>query len=141
MKKFITNIILLLTATLALGACDRDEIVFDHEQPAFEVKDGNILLEVIVPRETVDNDIIYIAGAFNGGDEAAAGDLRWQLEKSTTVDSKWGIYLDPSTFVNGKTLADGYHFVSTNDGEERSALNEPVLRTENPAPDRVRTST
>lgn len=134
MKKFITNIILLLTATLALGACDQDEIVFDHEQPAFEVKDGNILLEVIVPRETVDNDIIYIAGAFNGGDETAAGDLRWQLEKSTTVDSKWGIYLNPSTFVNGKTLADGYHFVSTNDGEERSALNEPVLRTENPAP-------
>lgn len=134
MKKFITNIVLLLTAALALGACNRDEIVFDHEQPAFEIKDGNILLEVIVPRETVSGDVIYIAGEFNGGDEAAAEDLRWQLEKSTLIEEKWGIYLDPSTFVNGKTLADGYHFVSKNDGEERTARNEPVVRTENPEP-------
>ena len=119
---------------MLLGACAQEEIVFDHEKPAFETKEGMILLEVIVPTSTKADDVIYISGAFNGGDEAAASDLRWQLEKSTTIDKKWGIYLDPTTFVDGKTLADGYRFVSVREGEERTARNEAVNRTENPAP-------
>lgn len=132
MKK---NLLYFLIPFLAcFAACEKEEIVFDHELPAFEIKEGNILLEVIVPRETVEGDAIYIAGAFNGGDEAAVGDAKWQLEKSTVIPEKWGIYLDPSTFVSGKTLADGYHFISELSGEERSALNESVSRTENPEP-------
>ena len=119
---------------MLLGACAQEEIVFDHEKPAFETKEGMILLEVIVPTSTKADDVIYISGAFNGGDEAAAGDVTWQLEKSTTIDKKWGIYLDPSTFVEGKTLADGYRFISVREGEERTAKNEAVNRTENPAP-------
>ena len=119
---------------MLLGACTQEEIVFDHEKPAFETKEGMILLEVIVPTSTKADDVIYISGAFNGGDEAAAGDVTWQLEKSTTIDKKWGIYLDPSTFVEGKTLADGYRFISVREGEERTAKNEAVNRTENPAP-------
>lgn len=119
---------------MLLGACAQEEIVFDHEQPAFETKEGMILLEVIVPSSTKADDVIYISGAFNGGDEVAAEDVRWHLEKSTTIDKKWGIYLDPSTFVSGKTLADGYRFVSVREGEERTAKNEAVNRTENPAP-------
>lgn len=108
--------------------------MFDHEKPAFETKDGQILLEVIVPSTTKTDDVIYISGPFNGGDEVAEADVRWHLEKSTTIDKKWGIYLDPSTFVDGKTLADGYRFVSVREGEERTARNEDVNRTENPAP-------
>lgn len=119
---------------MLLGACAQEEIVFDHEQPAFETKESMILLEVIVPSSTKADDVIYISGAFNGGDEVAAEDVRWHLEKSTTIDKKWGIYLDPSTFVSGKTLADGYRFVSVREGEERTAKNEAVNRTENPAP-------
>ena len=119
---------------MLLGACAQEEIVFDHEKPAFETKEGMILLEVIVPTSTKADDVIYISGAFNGGDEAAKGDVTWQLEKSTTIDKKWGIYLDPSTFVEGKTLADGYRFISVREGEERTAKNEAVNRTENPAP-------
>ena len=115
---------------MLLGACAQEEIVFDHEQPAFETKDGMILLEVIVPSSTKADDVIYISGPFNGGDEVAAEDVRWHLEKSTTIDKKWGIYLDPSSFVNGKTLADGYRFVSVREGEERTAKNEAVNRTE-----------
>ena len=125
---------LMLPLMMLLGSCAQEEIVFDHEQPAFETKEGMILLEVIVPSSTKADDVIYISGAFNGGDEVAAGDVRWHLEKSTTIDKKWGIYLDPSTFVSGKTLADGYRFISVREGEERTAKNEAVNRTENPAP-------
>ncbi len=121
---------LLLPLMMLLGACTQEEIVFDHEQPAFETKEGMILLEVIVPSSTKADDVIYISGPFNGGDEVAAEDVRWHLEKSTTIDKKWGIYLDPSSFVNGKTLADGYRFVSVREGEERTARNEAVNRTE-----------
>lgn len=125
---------MLLPALVLFGACAQEEIVFDHEKPAFETKDGQILLEVIVPSTTKADDVIYISGAFNGGDEVAEADVTWHLEKSTTIDKKWGIYLDPSTFVDGKTLADGYRFVSVREGEERTARNEAVNRTENPAP-------
>lgn len=132
MKK-IFNWLIALPALFLLGACAQEEIVFDHEKPAFETKDGQILLEVIVPSSTKADDVIYIAGAFNGGDEVAAENTMWHLEKSTEIDKKWGIYLDPTTFVEGKTLADGYHFVSVREGEERTALNEAVNRTESPA--------
>ena len=125
---------MLLPAFVLFGACAQEEIVFDHEKPAFETKDGQILLEVIVPSTTKADDVIYISGPFNGGDEVAEADVTWHLEKSTTIDKKWGIYLDPSTFVDGKTLADGYRFVSVREGEERTARNEAVNRTENPAP-------
>ncbi len=125
---------LMLPLMMLLGSCAQEEIVFDHEQPAFETKEGMILLEVIVPSSTKADDVIYISGAFNGGDEAAAENVMWHLEKSTIIDKKWGIYLDPSTFVDGKTLADGYRFISAREGEERTAKNEAVNRTENPAP-------
>ena len=132
MKK-IFNWLMLLPALVFFGACAQEEIVFDHEKPAFEVKDGQILLEVILPSSTKADDIIFISGPFNGGDEVAEADVTWHLERSITNAKKWGIYLDPSKFVDGKTLADGYRFVSVREGEERTAKNEAVNRTENPA--------
>lgn len=117
-----------------LAGCSNDEIVFDHELPAFDTKEGSILLEVIAPKETPDDAKIFISGEFNGGDKAAIGDLRWQLEKSSKISGKWGIYLDPTTFIQGKSLADGYHFVSDTDGEERTALGDTVVRTLSPEP-------
>ena len=134
MKKICNWLVFMVIAFLAMGCSKREEIVFDHEKPAFEIKDGKILLEVIVPSTTKDNDIIYISGPFNGGDEVAENDVTWHLEKSARNDKKWGIYLDPSTFVQGKTLADGYRFVSAREGEERTARNEAVDRKESPAP-------
>lgn len=123
-------ILSLALAGAFLGSCSEEEIVFDHELPAFETKENSILLEVIAPKETTAAEELYIVGAFNGGEEAAVGNMQWQLEKSTKVDGKYGIYLDPTTFVSGKTLADGYYFVSSESGAERSALGEEVLRTE-----------
>ena len=57
-----------------------------------------ILLEVIMPQGTGADEIIYIAGDFNGGQDAASGDLKWQMEKAANNDVKWGIYLYPEDF-------------------------------------------
>lgn len=131
-KSYIFRIFLLMLLPL-LGACSQEEIVFEVEKPHFDLRDGYQLLEVIVPQGTLATDKIYIVGEFNGGLEAAVGNPEWELEKSATSDAKWGIYLNPATFVNGKTLADGYTFYNAEQGEERSLENEPVLHTEAPA--------
>lgn len=132
MKKYnIFNILLFMLLPFLTG-CDKDEIIFDSELPRFELRPGYQLLEVIVPQGTSADDKIYITGEFNGGNDAI-GDPRWQLEKASDTDVKWGIYLNPDDFVDGKTLADGYTFYSTEQGEERSLENTPVKHTEAPA--------
>ena len=119
----------MLPVLAFLGACtEKEEIVFDHEQPAFDIRDNAILIEAIMPQGTVAEDIIYIAGAFNGGD-AAVGNPQWQMEHSTIIPEKWGIYLDPSTFVEGTSLADGFWFVSEEEGTEKNVFGEPALHT------------
>ena len=131
MKKNIFYLLLLMPLLAFLGSCDdKDEIVFDHELPQFELKDNAILLEVIMPQGTATDDKIYIVGDFNGGEEAI-GQLEWCLEKAANSDVKWGIYLAPSTFKNGKTLADGFYFVSEKQGMERTVKNEDVSHTLN----------
>ncbi|MCM1153568.1 MAG: hypothetical protein NC328_07950 [Muribaculum sp.] len=115
-----------------LAACSKEEITFDIELPRFELREGYQLLEVIVPQNTNPTDKIYIIGDFNGGMDAV-GDPRWQLEKASDTDGKFGIYLNPDDFVEGKTLADGYTFYNTEQGEERSLQNEPVTHYESPA--------
>ncbi len=132
MKKFnIFSIFFLLLLPLLAG-CTKDEIIFDSELPRFELRPGYQLLEVIVPQGTMATDKIYIIGEFNGGMDAV-GDPRWQLEKAYDTDVKWGIYLNPADFVDGKTLADGYTFYSVEQGEERSLENTEVIHTEAPA--------
>ena len=116
-----------------LGACQKDEIIFDSELPRFETRPGYQLLEVIVPQSTKASEKIYIAGEFNGGIEEAKKDPRWQLQKAPDTDVKWGIYINPADCINGKTLADGYTFVNVEQGEERSLDNKPVVHTEVPA--------
>ncbi len=128
MKKYICNPLWLLLLFVAfISSCDKEEIVFDHELPQFELRSDAILLEVIMPQGTGADEIIYIAGDFNGGQDAASGDLKWQMEKAANNDVKWGIYLYPEDFVNGKTLADGFYFVSKTQGIERTLQNEDAL--------------
>lgn len=132
MKKF--NIFSFLSLFLLLPmmvGCQKDDIIFDIEMPRFETRPGYQLLEVIVPQATMPTDKIYITGPFNGGEEAIGNPL-WELEKARDTNGKWGIYLDPKTFVDGKTLADGYTFVSMEQGEERSAQNQPVVHRDAP---------
>jgi len=127
MKKIVYWLLMLPLFALLNGCDDSDTIIFDDELPQFEIKENAILLEVILPKGSAAGDEYYIVGDFNGGAEAAVGNLEWQLEKATGSDSKWGIYLLPSTFKDGKTLADGFYFVSSTKGEERSVKNEAVL--------------
>ncbi|WP_300804597.1 MULTISPECIES: starch-binding protein [Muribaculaceae] len=132
MKKLnILNLLFLMLLPLLAG-CSKDEIIFDSELPRFDLRPGYQLLEVIVPQGTSANDKIYIIGDFNGGMEAV-GDPRWQLEKAYDTDVKWGVYLNPNDFVEGKTLADGYTFYSIEQGEERSLENKEVIHNEAPA--------
>lgn len=131
--KYISRIAMLLMPLLALmSSCSNDEnIVFDHEKDAFELKADKILLEVIQPSTTTTDEDVYIVGAFNGLDDASViGNDQWKLTPSTTIAEKRGIYLDPTTFVAGKSLADGYHFVSSTQRNEVSALGKEVNRTE-----------
>lgn len=133
-NKLIYSLMASLPLMAALTGCDdKEEIIFDHEYPQFETRSDAILFEVIMPTATAVDDEIYIAGDFNGGEEVAVGDPAWQLEKAQGNDVKWGIYLDPSTFVAGKTLADGFYFVNKDQGVERTVFNEDVLRTDNPS--------
>ena len=132
--RYIFRLLLALgVLPLLLGACSKDEIIFDHELPQFETRPGLQLLEVIMPQGTSATDRLYIVGEFNGGLDAALADPRWQLEKASGNDAKWGIYLDPASFVDGKTLADGYYFYSREQREERTLANAEVLHTEAPA--------
>ncbi|MCD8184752.1 MAG: starch-binding protein [Bacteroides sp.] len=131
MKKNIFYLLLLMPLLAFLGSCDdKDEIVFDHELPQFELKENAILLEVIMPQGTGASEKLYIAGAFNGGEEAV-GQPEWCLEKAANSDVKWGIYLNHATFKDGKTLADGFCFVSDKQGVERTVKNEDMLHTLN----------
>ncbi|MDL2221732.1 hypothetical protein LJC35_04180 [Parabacteroides sp. OttesenSCG-928-N08] len=126
MKKII-YLLLMLPLIAMLGGCsEREEIVFDHEQPQFEIKENAILLEVIMPVGSILTHEYYITGAFNGGEEAI-GNPEWKLEAAPGNSMKWGIYLLPSSFQDGKTLADGFTFYSTERGKELSALGEEVL--------------
>lgn len=137
MKKNIFRLAALLLPLLAFTAssCSNDDdIVFDHEQPAFELKANQVLLEVITPSATTASEDIFIVGAFNGlDDQSVIGNAAYRLTPSSDITVKRGIYLDPTTFVNGRTLADGYHFVSSTQRNEVTALGDTVVRTEAPS--------
>ena len=118
----------LLTLTGLLTGCkSNDDITFDHERQQFETRADRILLEFIAPFGTTANEEVYIIGPFNGNtltaDEegkyaAPVLDDAFKLTKAAKSDVKWGIYLDPATFQNGKSLADGFRFYSKSQGNE-----------------------
>lgn len=83
MKKIIYWLFMLPLFALLNGCDDTDTIIFDDELPQFEIKANAILLEVIMPKGSAADDEYYIVGDFNGGAEAAVGNLEWQLEKAT----------------------------------------------------------
>ncbi len=131
MKKLYKFLLPALLPVMALTACDdKEEIVFESQLPQFELRSDAVLYEVIMPQGTLAEEELYISGAFNGGDELAVGDPRWRLEPAENVDYKWGIYLFPSDFAEGKTPADGFHFVSAVNGAERTLKGLEVTHTD-----------
>ncbi len=131
MKKNILWLLALLFPFMGLVSCSSDDdIVFDHEQPMFDIQADKILLEVILPTGTSADDEVYISGAFNGGDEVAVGNPDWALLRTEKSNIKRAVYLDPAKFQGGATLADGYHFVSATQRNEVSARGDSIVRRE-----------
>ena len=115
-----------------MQSCDEEEIVFESDVPRFEVREDRILLEALVPATTPVGDEMYIVGAINGGDaEAVVGNPMWQLEMASDYNYRYGIYLDPSTFAEGTSLADGYYIYSVSQKEERALKGDNVSHTNN----------
>ena len=132
-KKIYSLMLGLLTLTGLLTGCKSDkDIVFDHERQQFETRADRILLEYIVPFGTTPKEEIYIIGDFNGGEEAI-GNEAYLLTKAEKSDAKWGVYLDPSTFIGSKTLADGFTFYSKTQGKEYTITGEEAIHFDNPA--------
>lgn len=126
----------LLALLLSMTGCkSNDDIIFDHERQQFETRNDRILLEFIAPFGTTADEELYIVGAFNGTDvEGAEPKLeQYKLTKAPNSNQKWGIYLDPSTFAGGKTLADGFRFYSATQGLEYTVSGELATHTDNPA--------
>jgi len=131
-RNIYSLIVVLLAALNVMTSCSSDEdIIFDHERQQFETRADRILLEFIAPYGTAVDDEIYIMGAFNG-DSASMGKEEWKLMKAPDSDLKWGIYLDPATFVSGKTLADGFRFYSATQGTEFTVKGQMANHTDNP---------
>lgn len=134
MKKLNIFGLFLLMLTFFTG-CKEETIVLTSELPQFETREGLMLLEGIVPYGTGINDQVYIYGAFNGGEEAI-GNPEWLLQRGNPqsgVPAKFGIYLNPNSFVNGKTLADGYSFYNIQSGQEVDLEGNVVWHYDYPA--------
>lgn len=130
MKRYIIS--MMACIALLFASCQQEQIVFDHEQQQFATLENAILVELIAPIGTAVDEEIYIIGAFNGMDEKSViGNVAWQLEKAELSDKKWGIYLFPGDFVDGKTLADGFCFVSKKSGLEYTIKGEPATHSLN----------
>ncbi|MBQ8101246.1 MAG: starch-binding protein [Paludibacteraceae bacterium] len=121
-------------ALCLMPGCKQEEIVFDYERIHFETKADAMLLEVVVPTSTQATDEIYVAGAFTGGDEAAMKNNKFRLTPHPETNAKWGVYLYPADFKDGYTPADGFHFISKLQREERTLKNDTVVRYDNPQP-------
>ena len=131
-KKLYSLILAVLTLTGFMSSCSsKDEIVFDHERQQFETRADRILLEYIAPFGTTTGDEIYITGAFNDWD--TSGDPQWLLTKGPTSDIKWGIYLDPTTFIPGTSLGDGFRFYSKAQGQEVTLTGEYAIHNDDPS--------
>jgi hypothetical protein len=132
MKKIFKPLAILSVFGAALAGCAPEEITFSHENPAFEAKEGMILIEAIAPTGIVAGDEIYIIGPAIGDSASVVGvKPEYQLEQSTEISRKWGVYLDPTRFLDGKTLADGFRFVAVDKGHEVTPLNKEPEHTLN----------
>lgn len=143
-KKIYSLMLTLLALTGLMSSCsDKEDIVFDHERQQFETRADRILLEYIAPFGTTADEEVYIIGPFNGNSltpneegkyDAPVLDESFKLMKAEKSNAKWGIYIDPAAFQNGKTLADGFRFYSVKQGNEALLGDEAVYAVHNDNP-------
>jgi hypothetical protein len=143
-KKIYSLMLTLLALAGLMSSCsDNEDIVFDHERQQFETRADRILLEYIAPFGTTADEEVYIIGPFNGNSltpneegkyDAPVLDESFKLMKAEKSNAKWGIYIDPAAFQNGKTLADGFRFYSVKQGNEALLGDEAVYAVHNDNP-------
>ena len=114
MRKFL----LALVALAVITSCQ-------NSKPPV-VLDSRIDISVLIPDTTPSGDAIYIAGPFTGGEGFSVGNPAWKLQRSGV---NCNIKLSPDTFIGNKTLADGFWFVSEQQGAELDAEGKAVVRT------------
>ncbi len=144
MKKIYSLMLTLLALTGLMSSCsDKEDIVFDHERQQFETRADRILLEYIAPFGTTADEEVYIIGPFNGNSltpneegkyETPVPGEAYKLMKAEKSNAKWGIYIDPAAYKNGKTLADGFRFYSVKQGNEALLGDEAVYAVHNDNP-------
>ena len=130
MKKYL-KFLMLLPFVALFAACN----LGDSEpvgKYAFETDAQKILIEATLPTGVYDTDEIYICGAFNGSEpESYVEDPQWRLTQSSVNINIFGVYLDPTTFVEGTSLADGFWFYSKNSGLSLTTKKEMATYTSN----------
>ena len=130
MKKYL-KFLMLLPFVALLAACN----LGDSEpvgKYAFETDAQKILIEAKLPSGVYDTDEIYICGPFNGAEaESYVEDAKWRLSQSSVNINIFGVYLDPATFVEGTSLADGFWFYSKNSGLSLTTKKEMATYTSN----------
>lgn len=104
-----------------------DEEVYDDF--GFYRRADMALVEVTLPEDSPSSDDVYLVGAFNGGEEAVGNSL-YRLTPSSRLSGRYGVYLDPDNYLDGKTPADGFWFVSGKEGREVSAEGADVTHTD-----------
>ena len=130
MKKYLKFLMLLPFAGL-FAACD----LGDSEpvgKYAFDTDENMILIEAKLPVGSYDSDEIYIAGAFNGAEaESYVADEKYRLVQSEVNINIYGVYLDPTAFVEGTSLTDGFWLYSKNSGLSLTTKKELATYTSN----------
>lgn len=110
---------LALVLPLVLASCSKEKSSKDKEL------EEPFTITVTLPEDTAETDAVYIVGDFNGNEEFALGNPKWELKGSATERS---ITLDPATFIGGMTLDDGWWFQSPTRGQEMSKDGLVVIR-------------
>ena len=139
MKKLFHTFLAAASFLALVTGCMPQDLTFSHETPSFDVKDGLILIEAIAPAGLSATDAVYIAGPALGDSATVVQSTRYQMELAPDFNRKWGVYLNPADFLDGKTLADGFYFVVKDRGHERTPLNAEPEHTLNAATGQVYT--
>lgn len=115
-KKLAVLIFAFSAGLSAMVSCDKDEKEDDSK---------SFTMTANLPEDTAESDAVYIVGEFNGGEEYALGNPKWELKGTAT---KRSITIDPKDFVGGKTLDDYWCIQSTTRGVEVVSPGVPMLR-------------
>ena len=109
---------LALVLPLALVSCRKEkEDTTENDEP--------FTITANLPEDTAETDLVYIVGEFNGGEEFALGNPKWELKGTAT---KRSVTIDPKDYIGGKTIDDFWWIQSPTRGVEVVSPDVPMVR-------------